>query len=96
MRQIEKSKTIDPKKTKVTYLEFLQKRSFQANGRSNKLGAKEKEKIRLVLDTNVWVSIILRKTLASELLPLIRDKSRIEVYLSQDLVSELARVLTPR
>ena len=55
---------------------------------------RQEEKIRVVFDTNVWVSIILKKTLGSELLPLVRESNQIEVVLSRDLVSELARVLT--
>lgn len=59
------------------------------------MGAKDQEeKIRVVLDTNILVSIILKKTLASELAPLIRDAKRIEVFSSRDLVSEFVRVLT--
>ncbi len=51
------------------------------------------EKLRIVLDTNVWISIALNKTLAEEFLPLIREE-KIEVCLSKALVTELARVIT--
>ena len=52
----------------------------------------KKKAIRLVFDTNIWVSIALNKSLAEELLPLIRT-GQIEVFLSDDLSNELARVL---
>jgi uncharacterized protein len=51
------------------------------------------EKVRIVLDTNTWISIALNKTLAEGFLPLIREK-RIEACLSRALVTELARVIT--
>lgn len=59
------------------------------------MGAKDQEEtIRVVFDTNIFVSIIIKKALASELVPLISDVDKIEVFSSRDLVSELARVLT--
>ena len=51
------------------------------------------EKLRVVLDTNIWVSIALDKTLAGDFLPLIRRK-KINAYISRALLTELARVLT--
>jgi putative PIN family toxin of toxin-antitoxin system len=48
---------------------------------------------KVVLDTNVWVSILLEKSLSEEFVPLIESK-RIDVYLSYELLRELARVLT--
>ena len=57
------------------------------------MGEKEKEEVKVAFDTNIWVSILLTKSLASELEPLILDHS-IEVFLSEDMVSELARVIT--
>lgn len=50
------------------------------------------EKLRVVFDTNVWISIVLDKTLAEEFPPLIQRR-KIEVCLSRPLVRELARVL---
>ena len=50
------------------------------------------EKLRIVLDTNVWISILLDGTLAKELDPLSRER-KVEVCLSRPLVAELARVL---
>ena len=51
------------------------------------------EKLRVVLDTNVWISITLDKKLAGEFPPLIQS-GRIEVFLSKSLVRELGRVLS--
>ncbi len=51
------------------------------------------EKVKVVLDTNVWISIVFNKTLARELLPLIND-DKITVYLSRALLKELGSVLT--
>jgi putative PIN family toxin of toxin-antitoxin system len=51
------------------------------------------EKLRVVLDTNIWVSITLDKTLARNFLPLIRRR-KIDAHISRALVTELARVLT--
>ncbi len=51
------------------------------------------KKVKVVLDTNVWVSILFNKVLAGDFLPLIED-GRIDVYLSNHLLRELARVLT--
>jgi uncharacterized protein len=50
------------------------------------------EKLRVVLDTNVWISIALDRALAKEFPPLIQE-GKIEVCLSRALVRELARVL---
>ena len=47
----------------------------------------------VVLDTNVWVSIVFSKTLTKDFVPLIREE-KIKVYLSRALVRELAKVLT--
>lgn len=51
------------------------------------------KKVKVVLDTNVWVSVLLNKGLAKDLLPLI-EKRKISIYLSYELLKELARVLT--
>jgi len=51
------------------------------------------EKVRVVFDTNVWVSILFNKVLAKDILPLIRKK-RIDIFISEELLKELARVLT--
>ncbi len=48
---------------------------------------------KVVLDTNVWVSILLGGSLSGAFVPLI-DTRAIDIYLSDDLVHELARVLT--
>ena len=51
------------------------------------------KKLRVVFDTNIWVSIILNKSLAGRLLPLIRSR-RVSAYVSEQQLEELARVLT--
>ncbi len=51
------------------------------------------KKVKVVFDTNVWVSIAFDKTLAKEILPLI-DNEDVIVYTSRPLTTELARVLT--
>ena len=51
------------------------------------------KKVRIVFDTNVWVSILLNKVLAREFLPLIR-KGHIDLCISEELLKELAKVLT--
>ncbi len=53
-----------------------------------------KEKVNVVFDANIWVSIILKKILASELEALIKEKTLIEAFLSREMLSELARLLT--
>lgn len=51
------------------------------------------EKVKVVLDINIWVSILFNKTLAGKFLPLVHS-GKVAVYISRDLVSELSRVLT--
>jgi len=51
------------------------------------------ERLKVVLDTNIWISILLNKTLADEFLPLLRS-GKIEVCISRALVKELARVIS--
>lgn len=48
---------------------------------------------KVVLDTNVWVSILFNKTLAEAFVPLI-ESSEISVCMSYQLLRELAKVLT--
>jgi putative PIN family toxin of toxin-antitoxin system len=48
---------------------------------------------KVVLDTNVWVSILLSGSLSEAFVPLIETRA-IDVYLSYALLRELARVLT--
>ncbi len=45
------------------------------------------------LDTNVWISVLLNRLLAKNVVPLI-EQGKISVYLSKELSKELARVLT--
>src|SRR5437899_8110771 len=51
------------------------------------------EKVRVVHDSNIWISIAQNKTLARDVLPLIRGE-RIEACLSRALVKQLARAIT--
>lgn len=48
---------------------------------------------KVVLDTNVWVSILLSKTLSEEFVPLL-ERKKITVFLSHEMLHELAKVLT--
>lgn len=57
------------------------------------MGEKAEQEVKVVFDTNIWVSILLGKSLASELEPHVRNHS-LKVFLSEEMVSELARVLT--
>jgi len=50
------------------------------------------EKTRVVLDTNVWVSIFFNKVLGEEFEELL-ESGRIEVFVSEDILKEVARVL---
>ena len=48
---------------------------------------------KVVLDTNVWLSILLSKTLSEAFVPL-TERKEISVCLSHQLLRELAKVLT--
>jgi putative PIN family toxin of toxin-antitoxin system len=50
-------------------------------------------KVKAVLDTNVLVSILFKKTLAREFSQVI-EKQKIEIYTSKEILKELARVMT--
>lgn len=50
-------------------------------------------KIKAVLDTNVLVSILFKKTLAREFSEAL-EKQKVELYSSEKILKELARVLT--
>ena len=52
------------------------------------------KKIRVVFDTNIWVSLALKKGLAESYKPILEDKKRISIYMSGQMLSELGRVLT--
>ena len=49
--------------------------------------------LKVVFDTNVWVSVLLKKRLSHELVPLI-ENGTVTVCVSHQLLHELARVLT--
>lgn len=50
------------------------------------------KKIKVVLDTNVWVSILMKKTLAREFSDLFETR-KIKVYSSEEILKEISRVL---
>ena len=50
-------------------------------------------KIKAVLDTNVLISMLFKRTLAKELSKAI-DEKNIELYSSEEILKELARILT--
>lgn len=50
------------------------------------------EKIRVVLDTNVWVSIFTKKTLSKEF-SRIFESEKIQLFVYKDIIREISRVL---
>jgi putative PIN family toxin of toxin-antitoxin system len=48
------------------------------------------KKVRVVFDTNVWVSIFIKKTLSEEFS---RAKHETTVYISEDIILEISKVL---
>jgi putative PIN family toxin of toxin-antitoxin system len=48
---------------------------------------------KIVLDTNVWLSILFKKRISEGFVPLI-EEGTVEVFTSRPLLRELARVLT--
>lgn len=50
------------------------------------------KKIKVVLDSNVWVSIFMKKTLGREFSNIFKRKE-IEVYVSEVILKEISRVL---
>lgn len=50
------------------------------------------QKAKIVMDTNVWISIILNKTLGHEFNDLI-NKKRIQIFASEETLNEIAKVL---
>jgi uncharacterized protein len=58
------------------------------------LGKKRKaKKIKVVFDTNIWVSVLLNKVLTTDFAPVMRGES-ISICMSYQMLDELARVLT--
>jgi putative PIN family toxin of toxin-antitoxin system len=51
------------------------------------------KKIKVVLDTNVWLSIFMKKTLGREFSKLF-NQDKIEVFISKEIIEEISRVLT--
>ena len=50
------------------------------------------EKAKVVLDTNIWISIFFNKVLGEKFEDLFRGE-KIEVFVSEDILKEIARVL---
>ncbi len=50
------------------------------------------KKTKVVLDTNIWVSIFLNKTLSKEFGKLL-ESGRIKVFVSEEILKEISRVL---
>lgn len=50
------------------------------------------KRTKIVLDTNIWVSIFFNKILSREFSKLFRD-NKIEVFVSEEILKEIARVL---
>ncbi|MDI6806918.1 MAG: putative toxin-antitoxin system toxin component, PIN family [Candidatus Aenigmarchaeota archaeon] len=51
------------------------------------------KKVKVVLDTNVWISIFMKKTLGREFSRLFKQ-GKIEVFISEKILREISRVLT--
>lgn len=52
------------------------------------------EKIKVVLDTNIWVSLIIGKQLMKNFWPVIEDERQFAIYISHQMLAELGRALT--
>jgi putative PIN family toxin of toxin-antitoxin system len=50
------------------------------------------EKIRVVLDTNVWISIFTKKTLSREFSGILENE-KIQLFISNDILKEISKVL---
>lgn len=50
------------------------------------------KKIKVVLDTNVWISILMKKTLGREFSRIFKGKE-VEVYVSKPILKEISKVL---
>lgn len=50
------------------------------------------EKVRVVLDTNVWVSIFTKKTLSREFSKVF-ESEKMQLFISKDILREISRVL---
>ncbi|MEM1670496.1 MAG: putative toxin-antitoxin system toxin component, PIN family [Archaeoglobaceae archaeon] len=50
------------------------------------------KKTRVVLDTNIWISIFFSKILAKEFEELLKD-DKIEIFTSSEILKEISRVL---
>jgi len=50
------------------------------------------KKLKVVLDTNVWVSIFMKKTLGEEFSGLL-EKDKMDVYISRQILEEISKVL---
>ncbi len=50
------------------------------------------EKVKVVLDTNIWIAIFIKRVLSKEFSELLR-KERIIVYTTEEILKEISRVL---
>lgn len=58
------------------------------------MGEKRKTKVKVVFDTSVWISVIIGKQVAETLRPVISDEKHFQIFMSNQMLSEFARVLT--
>jgi len=50
------------------------------------------KKVKVVLDTNVWVSIFFKKTLGKEFSEILKEGD-VEIYVTEEILKEISRVL---
>ena len=50
------------------------------------------KKVKVVFDTNIWISIFMKKTLGEEFSEIL-GKERIEIYTSEQILKEVSKVL---
>lgn len=55
---------------------------------------KKAKKLRIVFDTNIWVSLILNRHLSANFAEVLADKQRFVICMSGQMLSELARALS--
>jgi hypothetical protein len=50
------------------------------------------KKVKVVFDTNVWISIFFKKTLGKEFSEIL-EKEKIEIYATKEILEEISKVL---
>lgn len=55
---------------------------------------KKKKSVKVVFDTNIWIALALNKHLTQSFGPILDDAIHYEILMSNQMVSELGRVLT--